>query len=120
MRKGEQEANVVLHKDGKQTVRLMRPLYVEQSCLKCHEEQGYKIGDVRGGISVTVPVDSIWKAGTQQARIVFAVLGGIWTLGAVTIVLVGKAKINADWSVNKRRRPWPGSRSSSMLSLTIS
>ena len=94
--KGKKEANVVLRKDGKHTARLMRPLYVEQSCMKCHGGQGYKIGDVRGGISVTVPVDSIWKAETQQARNVMVALGGIWMLGAVTIVLVGK-------STNRRR-----------------
>ena len=88
--KGGKEASVVLCGDGQYTARLMRPLYVGQSCLKCHEEQGYKLGDVRGGISITVPVDSIWKAGTQEARSVFVVLGGIWMLGAVTIVLVGK------------------------------
>jgi PAS domain-containing protein len=94
--KGEKEASVVLHQDSSHSARLIRPLYVEQSCLKCHEQQGYKIGDVRGGISVTVPVDSIWKAGTQQARKVFIALGGIWMLGAVTIVLLGK-------SMNQRR-----------------
>jgi PAS domain-containing protein len=94
--KGEQEANVLLYKDGKRTARLMRPLYVGNSCLKCHERQGYKIGDVRGGISVTVPVDSIWQAQTQQSRNVFVALGGIWMLGVVTIVLVGR-------STNQRR-----------------
>ena len=90
--KGEKEASVVLYKDGEHTAWLMRPLYVEQSCLKCHEEQGYKLGDVRGGISITVPVDSIWNAGTQQAHNVFAALGGVWSLGAITIVLVGKSR----------------------------
>ena len=94
--KGEKEASSIIYMGGKHTARLMRPLYVEQSCLKCHEEQGYALGDVRGGISVTVPVDSIWKAGTQQARNVFIALGGIWTLGAVTILLVGK-------TMNQRR-----------------
>ena len=89
--KGEQEAAFVLKQDNKHTARLMRPLYVEQSCMKCHEEQGYKIGDVRGGISVTVPVDSIWKAETQRAHDVFVALGGIWMLGAVAIVLVGRS-----------------------------
>ena len=89
--KGEQEASLVLKQDNKHAARLMRPLYVEQSCMKCHEEQGYKIGDVRGGISVTVPVDSIWKAQTQQARDVFVALGGIWMIGAVAIVLVGRS-----------------------------
>ena len=88
---GEKEASVVLQKDGRHSTRLIRPLYVEQSCLKCHEQQGYKIGDLRGGISVTVPVDSIWEAGTKQARGVLAALGGIWLLGVVAIVLVGRS-----------------------------
>ena len=35
--------------------RYMAPLKTEESCLKCHKEQGYKIGDIRGGISVTIP-----------------------------------------------------------------
>ncbi|WP_043755442.1 diguanylate cyclase [Imhoffiella purpurea] len=35
--------------------RYMAPLYTENACLKCHKEQGYEKGDVRGGISVTLP-----------------------------------------------------------------
>ena len=33
--------------------RYMAPLVTEKSCLVCHAQQGYKVGDVRGGISVT-------------------------------------------------------------------
>jgi len=33
----------------------MAPLVVEESCLDCHKHQGYKIGDIRGGISVSLP-----------------------------------------------------------------
>ena len=36
----------------------MAPLYVEQGCLRCHGFQGYKVGEVRGGISLTLPADS--------------------------------------------------------------
>ena len=36
--------------------RYMAPLKVEKSCLSCHSKQGYKVGDIRGGISVTLPV----------------------------------------------------------------
>jgi hypothetical protein len=32
--------------------RYMGALYTEESCLKCHVEQGYGVGDLRGGISV--------------------------------------------------------------------
>ncbi|UFS62225.1 diguanylate cyclase [Sulfurimonas sp. HSL-3221] len=35
--------------------RYMAPLYTEKSCLKCHASQGYKVGDIRGAVSVTIP-----------------------------------------------------------------
>jgi len=53
---------------GKKVVRYMFPLYIEQSCLTCHGDpagekdvsgrirEGYKLGEVRGAISVIVPV----------------------------------------------------------------
>ncbi|ADR33764.1 diguanylate cyclase [Sulfuricurvum kujiense DSM 16994] len=43
--------------------RYMAPLILQKSCLQCHAEQGYKIGDVRGGISITLPYNryaSLW------------------------------------------------------------
>ena len=33
----------------------MAPLITGKSCLQCHQDQGYKEGDIRGGISVTLP-----------------------------------------------------------------
>jgi len=35
--------------------RYMKPLFVEKSCIPCHEQQGYRVGDIRGGISITIP-----------------------------------------------------------------
>jgi signal transduction histidine kinase len=37
--------------------RYIAPLYVEKACLECHGHQGYKVGDVRGAISVSIPMD---------------------------------------------------------------
>ena len=34
----------------------MGSLLVQKSCLKCHSHQGYKIGDIRGGIRVSLPL----------------------------------------------------------------
>lgn len=39
--------------------RYMAPLLVKQYCLKCHEKQGYRVGDIRGGISVTMPAGDL-------------------------------------------------------------
>jgi len=33
----------------------MAPLRTKKECLKCHAEQGYQEGDIRGGISVSLP-----------------------------------------------------------------
>ncbi|MFH0761619.1 MAG: ATP-binding protein [Bacteroidota bacterium] len=35
--------------------RYMAPLITEKSCLQCHAFQGYREGDIRGGISITFP-----------------------------------------------------------------
>jgi two-component system NtrC family sensor kinase len=35
--------------------RYMAPLVVKSGCLSCHEKQGYVLGDIRGGLSVTFP-----------------------------------------------------------------
>ena len=33
--------------------RYMAPLVVKKACLNCHADQGYRLGDIRGGISVS-------------------------------------------------------------------
>jgi len=42
--------------------RYMAPLMVEDSCLTCHADQGYRVGDVRGGISVRFPIAEVERA----------------------------------------------------------
>ena len=60
--RGSKEATEVVMDRGRRVFRLMRPLYVEESCIPCHADQGYKLGDVRGGISVTLPYDDMHAA----------------------------------------------------------
>jgi len=43
-------------KDGL-NFNFMGRLLVTKSCLKCHKEQGYKVGDIRGGIRVSIPTE---------------------------------------------------------------
>jgi signal transduction histidine kinase/CheY-like chemotaxis protein len=55
--KGETEISSAELINGKEYLRYMKAMIVEQSCLKCHSSQGYRLGDVRGGISVSVPME---------------------------------------------------------------
>ncbi len=41
--------------NGQKYYRYMHSLLVEESCLQCHQYQGYHLGDLRGGISVAIP-----------------------------------------------------------------
>jgi len=40
---------------GNRVFRYMEPLKTEAACLPCHAGQGYKVGDVRGGIGIAFP-----------------------------------------------------------------
>lgn len=40
----------------------MGALKITESCLACHAEHGYKIGDIRGGIRISIPLDNYNKS----------------------------------------------------------
>ncbi|ACF13364.1 hypothetical protein Ctha_0897 [Chloroherpeton thalassium ATCC 35110] len=61
--------------------RYMAPLWTEKPCLKCHEEQGYQIGDIRGGISVSIPADSIMTYRNSHIGTIIATHFSILILG---------------------------------------
>lgn len=65
--------------------RYIAPLYTEEACLKCHAHQGYKVGDVRGAISVSVPMDSSLKM-MQTGRKAMA-YASIATISVLILVL---------------------------------
>lgn len=62
------EVSEVVGTRNKQIFRFMAPLRVEESCLKCHRHQGYQLGDVRGGLSVTFALDSLLGMEYGQLR----------------------------------------------------
>jgi len=59
---GVKEVTQITELEDKKIYRLMRPLFYEQECVSCHAKQGYHPGDVRGGISVSLPYNEIETA----------------------------------------------------------
>ncbi|WP_428566721.1 MAG: ATP-binding protein [Solidesulfovibrio sp. DCME] len=62
----------------------MAPLFVTEPCLPCHAKQGYKLGDVRGGISVLLPAGRYLAAqntGLAEAAMLFLVIWAVGSLG---------------------------------------
>lgn len=78
---GTKEVMEVRQSDGQSHLRLMVPFTVERDCLKCHEQQGYKLGDIRGGISADVSMNAFQA--DEQKRISTQRLshGLIWLAG---------------------------------------
>jgi hypothetical protein len=54
-RNARDEASAIMEKDGQDFFRYMGPLVVEEECLACHAVEGYEVGDIKGGISVSIP-----------------------------------------------------------------
>ncbi len=85
---GSKEQSDVAVMEGRQYVRLMRPLITESGCLKCHGIQGYKVGDIRGGISVSVPLSPFLAI--HRARMVsFITFHAVMWLAGLTAVSIG-------------------------------
>lgn len=73
---------------GKEHFRFMRPLRTEPGCLKCHASQGYHVGQVRGGISISFPSEP-WLAQIQSGFWVFGIAHFfIWLVGLLAIVFI--------------------------------
>jgi len=76
--------------DGKPYLRIMRPVRIEKYCLLCHARQGYKENEIRGGISVSVPLATHLNEFHALAAKTSAGYGLIWAIGLTGIVSVGR------------------------------
>ena len=61
----------------------MIPLKVEASCLPCHAEHGYQVGNIRGALSLEVPIAWADQAIERNTRLLL--LAGLAGL-AVTVL----------------------------------
>jgi len=68
-------------------MRLIRPLKIEESCLKCHAHQGYQLGQIRGGISTFVPMAPFLAQEVQREFELQLSHGSVWLMGLVGFVL---------------------------------
>lgn len=91
---GAKESSGYESRDGEVYFRYMAPLVTEKSCLVCHAQQGYKEGDVRGGISVTSSATE--TAGKIKESRLFLILAAILIVSLILaiIYLVARSFIN--------------------------
>ena len=76
---GDREAYAIEATANGPIYRYMAPLLYEEKCNKCHGFQGYKNGDIRGGISVSIPMADV--AQKLQANRRYTILSAAAILG---------------------------------------
>ncbi len=67
------------------SLRLIRPFYIEEGCLKCHSHQGYQIDDLRGAISASTPMAPYNAIIGASQLAVLRGYGLVWLLGMIGI-----------------------------------
>lgn len=87
---GKESSSFDVMADGKSYYRYMKPMIVEQSCLKCHGEYGSKVGDVRGGVSVSIPVAQLLPVERRERNTIVGGHGLIWLFGMFGLFLGGQ------------------------------
>lgn len=86
--RGSREVLSLAEEGGVAVYRYMAPLLVKQACLHCHETQGYRLGDIRGGISVTLPAEALLAVRDEQRLRSLVVFGAAFLLSAGLVHLL--------------------------------
>ncbi len=66
----------------------MGSLKITKSCLKCHIEQKYQIGDIRGGIRVSIPTEDYYKEFLDVRKKGKFLIALVFILSTVIIVVL--------------------------------
>lgn len=85
--RGEKERVEVADIDGQPFLRLMRPLITREGCLKCHADQGYKVGDIRGGVSVSVALAPYYAEAREISGKHIIMFCLIWLFGLLGLLV---------------------------------
>ena len=85
--------DIFANSEGEKLYRKMIPLIAKKDCLKCHGHQGYKEGDIRGGLSVTLPVTQLYTLGRNNHIKVTIILMGIYLLGLIGLIVASRKNI---------------------------
>ncbi|CAA7623377.1 Signal transduction protein [Candidatus Terasakiella magnetica] len=85
----EKERLAVSDINGAPYVRLIKPFIMEDSCQKCHGHLGFKAGEVRGAVGVSVPLQPYQKVEAVAIRSMAVSHGAFWLVGCIAIAMIG-------------------------------
>ncbi|WP_168734285.1 diguanylate cyclase domain-containing protein [Pseudothauera nasutitermitis] len=73
--------------------RYMAPLHITRVCLDCHMAQGYGLGDIPGGISISMPAEGLLAyRDKRRMESALTLLGGYLLTGGLLHVLMARLR----------------------------
>ncbi len=76
--------------------RYIGPVFTQENCLPCHGYEGIQVGDLRGGISVTVNAAPIYAEQTDTRQLILMThIGGFVLLSGSALLLL--MQLRAHW-----------------------
>lgn len=84
---GEGEVSDVSDMGGEPYLRLLKPLHASEGGLKCHAFQGYKLGDVRGGLGVYVSLAPLYSVEREFLLKLLVSHTAIWAVGMIGLMI---------------------------------
>lgn len=89
--KGHNEISEITKVKGEPYLRVLKPYVTTvDECLKCHGFQGYKIGDIRGGVSIAVPMKSYYEGEAKMHGTIAVTHLLLWLVGMAGIFVLTK------------------------------
>jgi diguanylate cyclase (GGDEF)-like protein/PAS domain S-box-containing protein len=84
---GTQEVFEFTSIDGQPYLRLMQPLIMKSDCLLCHGKQGYKPGDIGGGVGILLPMQELLARERTEMVEESTTYLLLWLLGLAAIAI---------------------------------
>ncbi|WP_428610292.1 EAL domain-containing protein [Sedimenticola sp.] len=75
--------------DGAPYMRYMKPMYMIKACEQCHAVLGFRDGDLRGGVSVSIPMQPYLDAEKETTRSMMVTHAVVWLAGSIGFMTFG-------------------------------
>jgi len=90
--KGQKEVSEIRTINNQPYMRILKPYVTTvEECLKCHGFQGYKIGDIRGGVSIAVPMRPYYEGEAKMHGTIAVTHLLLWLVGMAGIFVLTRS-----------------------------
>ncbi|MGB9702710.1 MAG: PAS domain S-box protein [Candidatus Kapaibacteriota bacterium] len=89
--KGKKEHHTLIKNESQRFVfKYIAPLMTTQECLTCHSTSGYKVGDIRDAISISLPYEPYLEHTKNEFTHNFISHFVVWSIGLILLVIIYK------------------------------